>query len=498
MLLHPTSLAGPHGVGDLGPAARRFAEFLRAAGQRWWQMLPLGPPGLGESPYNALSAFAGNPLLLSLDGLVADGLLDRGELRATPPLPAERVEFADVARFKEARLRQAFATLTRRGSAEDRAALDGFRRGAAPWLPDYALFRALKDAHGGAAWTTWPTELRARRPDALQAAASELAAEVHYHEFLQHLFTRQWSALRRHAQALGVGLIGDIPIYVAADSADVWANPELFRLDPGGQPEVVAGVPPDYFSETGQRWGNPVYRWDVMREQGYRWWIDRFRVTFERFDAARLDHFIGFVRFWEVPAQHPDARGGRWVPGPGRELFEAVSTALGPLELIAEDLGSVTPEVTALREELGFPGMRVLQFVLGGDLDGDAAPDRYPRRSVVYTGTHDNDTAQGWFRMGGLDPDTSPAEIERRREVILRQLGSEGREVHWDMIRLALSTPSDLAIMPVQDLLGLGPEARMNLPASRAGNWEWRLADGALTPALAERLLALTRAHDRA
>jgi 4-alpha-glucanotransferase len=498
VLLHPTSLPGPHGVGDLGPAARRLAEFLRAAGQRWWQTLPLGPPGLGNSPYNALSAFAGNPLLLSLDALVEDGLLEPGDLQPAPAPGAVRADYAAAAAFKEPRLRRAFAAFGRRGRLEDRAALDEFHQAEAAWLPDYALFRAVKDAHASAPWTAWPPDLRRRAPEALRSAARALAEEVRYHEFLQFLFARQWAALRRHVHALGVGLIGDVPIYVAADSADVWANPELFRLHADGQPDVVAGVPPDYFSDTGQRWGNPVYRWDVMRAHAYRWWIERFRLTFARFDAARLDHFIGFVRFWEIPAERPDARGGRWTPGPGAEVFESVFGALGPLELIAEDLGSVTTEVTALRDQLGLPGMRVLQFVLGNDLTGDAAPDRYPRRSVVYTGTHDNDTAQGWFRTGGLDPATSlPAEIERRRQLILRQIGSQGRDMHWGMIRLALSTPSDTAIIPVQDILGLGPEARMNLPASATGNWEWRLHEGALDPALAGRLLGLTRAHGR-
>jgi 4-alpha-glucanotransferase len=499
VLLHPTSLPGPHGVGDLGPAARHLAEFLRSAGQRWWQTLSLGPPGLGNSPYNALSAFAGNPLLLSLDALVADGLLEPEDLGPAPSLRTARADYAVATAFKDARLRRAFAAFGRRDRTQDHAAFDEFRQTQGSWLSDYALFRALKDAQGGAAWSAWPADLRLRVPAALHAAARDLAGEIRYHEFLQFLFARQWAALRRHARALGVGLIGDIPIYVAGDSADVWANPELFRLRPDGQPEVVAGVPPDYFSETGQRWGNPVYRWDVMRAQTYRWWIERFRLTFARFDAARLDHFIGFARFWEIPAERPDARGGRWTPGPGAELFESVFRALGPLELIAEDLGSVTPEVTALRDRFDFPGMRVLQFVLGTELTGDAAPERYPRRSVVYTGTHDNDTVQGWFRTGGLDPDTSPpAEIERRRQLICRQIGSQGRDVHWGAIRLALSTPSDTAIIPVQDVLGLGSDARMNLPASAAGNWEWRLTEGALDPALAERLLGLTRAHGRA
>jgi 4-alpha-glucanotransferase len=499
VLLHPTSLPGPHGVGDLGTGAGRFAEFLRRAGQRWWQMLPLGPVGLGNSPYNALSAFAGNPQLLSLEALARDGLLEPVDLHRDPPLPADRVDYPATVRFKEARLRKAVATFERRGRAEDSAAFERFRQAEAPWLPDFALFRALKDAHGGGPWTDWPMDLRLRRPAALAAAARELRDEVHYHEVLQHFFARQWAALRDHTRALGIGLMGDIPIYVAPDSADVWANPDLFRLGADGQPEAVAGVPPDYFSETGQRWGNPLYRWDVMRARGYRWWIERFRVTFARCDAVRLDHFIGFVRFWEVPAELPDARGGYWRPGPGAELFDAVTAALGRLELVVEDLGSVTPEVTALRDRLGVPGMHVLQFVLGTALEADAAPDRYSRQSVVYTGTHDNDTTQGWFMTGGLDPATaSPEEIEERRQTILRQLGSDGREVHWDMIRLALSTPSSLTIIPMQDLLGLGSEARMNRPASTPGNWEWRLADRALTPALAERLLGLTQAYDRA
>lgn len=497
LLLHLTSLPGPYGIGDLGPAAFRFAGFLARAAQRWWQMLPVEPPGFGDSPYNALSAFAGSPWLVSLERLAEDGLLDPADLAAPADLPADRVDYARARAFKVPRLRRAAAAFPRLAPPGLREAFEAFCRAEAWWLEDYALYAALKAAHGERSWTAWPAELRTRDPQALARARRELADVVDGERVLQFLFADQWAALRAHCRRLGVALLGDLPLYVAPDSADVWAHQALFRLDAGGEPEVVAGVPPDYFSATGQRWGTPLYRWDVLASDGYRWWLARLRHALARFDAVRLDHFIGFVRYWEIPAGDPDARGGRWVEGPGAALFEAAAAALGPLPLVAEDLGSLTPEVTALRERFGFPGMQVLQFLLS-DADDLEAVRRIPVNTVVYTGTHDNDTAVGWFRSGGTDPTrTPPAERARRRRRLRRLLGP-GREVHWTLIRLAWESPAVLAIAPVQDLLGLGPTARMNRPATEHGNWAWRLVAGALTGALADRLAALTRATGRA
>jgi 4-alpha-glucanotransferase len=498
VLLHPTSLPGPHGSGDFGPEARRFADFLAAAGQRWWQMLPLGPTGYGNSPYSAESAFALSPLLIDLHALTEDGLLDQDDLEA-PPFPADRVDYAAAARFREPRLRKAFAAFTGRlgRGSDERARLEAFTAERRAWLDDFTLFRALKRARAGAPWTAWEPELRAREPSALARARSELAPEIAFHVFEQYLASRQLLALRAHAAASGIGLIGDLPIFVAHDSADVWQHQPLFKLDELGMPAVVAGVPPDYFSRTGQRWGNPLYRWDALARTGYAWWIDRLRVTFDRVDAARLDHFIGFTRAWEIPARSKTAEGGRWVPGPGVALFEAARAALGPSPLIAEDLGAVTPEVETLRDRLELPGMRVLQFAFGDDPSAPSfLPHNYPRRTVACTGTHDNDTVVGWFHDPG-GRERSPEQVARERELALAYLDSDGAEIHWDMLRMVLLSVADTAIVPAQDLLGLGSEARMNRPGVPEGNWSWRLREGALGPELAARLARLCRLYGR-
>ncbi|MBI2930778.1 MAG: 4-alpha-glucanotransferase [Planctomycetes bacterium] len=469
VLLHPTSLPSPYGIGDLGRAAFEFVDFLAAAGQKWWQMLPVGPIGPANSPYASPAAFAGNPLLLSLETWVEEGLLSRGDLPESQPIG--RADYDAVRTSRELLFRKAFRAF--RPDAE----FDRFRTAGASWLDDFALYSALKEERKLAPWFEWEPDLRARRPEALARAREKLCGEIQYHLFLQYQFARQWAALRHHCAAKGVGLIGDVPIYMADDSVDVWAHPDLFELDASGRPVRVAGVPPDYFSQSGQRWGNPLYRWDVMRERGYEWWIHRLRTVFQRFDAARLDHFIGFVRCWAIPAEAPTAKEGKWLPGPGAAFFQSVFRALGPLEIIAEDLGSVTPEVHVLRDQFGLPGMRVLQFAFSTDPDSEIhRPYMHPRHCVVYTGTHDNDTTVGWFNdRGGPSSTRSPEDIARERAFMLRYLASEGREIHWDMIRLAFGSVADVAIVPAQDLLGLNSSARMNLPGSGQDNWEWRL-----------------------
>ena len=491
VLLHPTSLPGPHGCGDLGPAAHAFADWLASADQRVWQMLPVGPVGYGNSPYSALSAFAGNPLLVSLDRLVEEALLPRSALANAPRLPDDRVDYAAARAFREECLRTAHQAFQKRTS--DHPSFEIFCAGNAAWLDDFALYAAIKHSRRDRAWIEWEPELRARDPEALSRARHALREEIDEQRFQQWLFDRHWQALRDECAMKGVALIGDLPIFVAHDSADVWAHRELFHLDAQGAPTVIAGVPPDYFSATGQRWGNPLYRWDVLEQTGFRWWLQRFARMFQRFDAVRLDHFIGFVRYWEIPADEPTAQNGHWVPGPGAKLFQA----LGPAQLIAEDLGAVTPEVTALRDQFGFPGIKLLQFAFGTDPQAPTfLPYNYDRNSVAYTGTHDNDTTCGWFHEKE-SPQRSAAQIEKERKAVLDYLGTSGREIHWEMIRAVWASVANLAVAPAQDLLGLGSEARMNLPGTTRGNWEWRLRPGQLGPEAQARLGELTRVYGR-
>ena len=497
MLLHPTSLPGPHGSGDLGDGALRFVDFLASAAQRWWQMLPVGPPGYGESPYSAESSFAGNPMLVSPEGLAAAGWLDAASLSPAAPLRSDRMDFPPAQAHRTRLLRAAFANFSTR--SEDLLGFRSFCEESSAWLDDFALFRALKHAHGGVQWTRWEAGVRSREPRALQAARSRLAGEIAFEKFVQYAFELQWQKLRAHAAAHGVGLIGDVPIFVAHDSADIWQNPGDFFLDDAGEPTVIAGVPPDYFSATGQRWGNPLYRWGRMKAGGYRWWIDRLRVTLRRFDAVRLDHFIGFQRYWQIPADEPTAIRGRWMKGPGADFFDTLRAALGKLPLIAEDLGEVTPAVYALRDRYRLPGIKILQFAFGDDPSAPSfLPHNYPRRAVVYTGTHDNDTTVGWFHAaGGAGSTRTAAQAQAEREATLRYLATDGKEIHWDMIRTALASVARLAMFPLQDLLGLGSEARMNLPGNPVGNWTWRFEERDLTAALGDRLAGLTRTYGR-
>ncbi len=485
ILLHPTSLPGPYGVGDLGPAAYQWVDALVRAGQKWWQVLPLGPTGFGDSPYQCFSALAGNPYLVSPEFLMRDGLLAASEIDETH-FPEQRVDFGPVIQFKVRLLKQVWTNFQAGRGAPLRPEFEAFTARCSGWLDDYALFMALKDAHGGASWLEWPADLRRRDPNRLALARRDLGDAIGRHQFAQFLFFRQWKALKDHANSRGIRLIGDVPIFVSSDSADVWANPELFHLDAERRPTVVAGVPPDYFSATGQLWGNPLYNWEAVAGAGYAWWVARMRATLELVDVVRLDHFRGFEAYWEVPAGQPTAEKGRWVPGPRDALFETLRRELGGLPLIAEDLGLITPEVDALRERLRLPGMRVLQFAFSAP-DNKYLPHHYQYNTIVYTGTHDNDTTLGWFR-------TRP---DQERQFLLHYAPWVERDPAWELMRLAWSSVADLAIAPLQDVLALGTEARMNLPGRPAGNWGWRFTANQLHQEILDRLRDLTGLYSR-
>jgi 4-alpha-glucanotransferase len=495
VLLHPTSLPGGHGIGDLGAEAHAFVEFLGATGQRYWQMLPVGPTGYGNSPYQSHSSFAGNALLVDLNFLVDREWLAPEACRDDPLLPVDRVDFDAVAAHKDIVLRAAFEGWKSKGP--DRR-LEEFKTANHFWLDDYVLYQALKDSHGGLPWFRWETELVARDPSTCDRWRERLADGVEFHEFVQFVFDLQWQALRTACRDKGVMLIGDLPIFVAHDSADVWAHPELYYLDDRGQPLVVAGVPPDYFSETGQLWGNPLYRWEAHAANDYAWWVERLRFLLSRVDIVRIDHFRGFEAYWEIPAGAETAGSGRWVPGPGRGFFEALRRRLGSLPLIAEDLGMITPGVESLRDEFGLPGMRVLQFGFGPDPGGDKElPHRFLHHCVAYTGTHDNDTTKGWFTATDVATTQSPEEIEAERAFALRYLDTNGEEIHWDMIRLLFGSIADTVIVPLQDILGLESSARMNLPGQAEGNWTWRFHKGQIDRRTQERLAQKTAIYSR-
>ncbi len=489
VLLHPTSLPGNYGIGELGAEAFAFVDWLASAGQSLWQVLPLGPTGYGDSPYQSFSSFAGNPLLISLDALVADGYLSRDDVAAAPNFPSGNVDYGRVITWKNKLLRRAAPSFKHSQRAGHRVEFQRFANANASWLDDYALFAALKHHFSGAMWSAWPEPIRKRDMKAVATLhETRLQDDVLHVKFLQWQFFRQWHMLKQHAHALGIRIVGDIPIFVAYDSADVWAHPELFYLDADGKPTVVAGVPPDYFSQTGQLWGNPLYRWDVLAQHDYDWWIERVRFALQTVDVVRMDHFRGFEAYWEIPATETTAIHGRWVPGPGRAPFDAiVETFHGTsLPIIAEDLGVITPEVVALRERFGFPGMKILQFAFGLGAD-NPLPHSFERHCVAYTGTHDNDTAIGWFKSANNDA----------RAHALAYMGTDGSDFAWDLIRLGAMSVADTFIAPMQDLLSLGSEARMNFPSKPSGNWQWRMSADALTPRLAERLKKVTVAYGR-
>lgn len=488
ILLHPTSFPSPYGVGDLGSEAYQFVDFLAESGQQIWQILPLGPTGYGDSPYQCFSAIAGNPLLISPDRLREEGLLTDEDFHNLPELPL-KIDFGWALYLKLPLLQKACSSFRTQATSEQQEAFAEFCEAKAEWLDDYALFMALKDANNGASWQTWEPELRLRKPEALEAARQTLSQKIFFHQFLQFEFFQQWTALKAYANERQIQILGDLPIYVAHDSAEVWAQPENFRLDEEtGLPELVAGVPPDYFSETGQLWGNPIYNWQRLQEQDFHWWVQRFQAMLECVDLIRIDHFRGFEAYWAVPYGEATAINGEWLQAPGRTFFKHLNKVLGELPIVAEDLGLITPEVEDLRDDFGFPGMKILHFAFDSGSDNPYLPFQYPRNSVVYTGTHDNDTTLGWFNK------RSPAEQERVRQ-FLGCTGPDG--IHWDLIRLAMSSVSDLSIIQLQDLLGLDTDARMNSPSQEMGNWGWRYWNGALTDEIRDRLRFLTDIYGR-
>jgi len=486
ILLHPTSLPGPYGIGDLGSQAYRFVDFLVDSGFKLWQILPLGPTGYGDSPYQCFSAFAGNPYLISPDFLMRGGLLTQEDLADKPDFNDSHVDFGLLIPWKLNLLQKAFVRYQSKPESL-RAEFDSFCAKNSSWLDDYALFMALKDSYGGGAWNGWPDEVKKREAKVIADAGESLALSILRFSFYQFLFFKQWNALRKYANDKGIKIIGDIPIFVAGDSADVWANPELFFLDDHGNPTVVAGVPPDLFSPTGQLWGNPLYRWDEHKRTGYAWWIERVKATLKMVDMIRLDHFRGFAGYYEIPAADETAEHGQWKPGPGADLFRLIRSALNnKLPVIAEDLGVITPDVVAIREEFQLPGMKILQFGFSGP-DNPFLPHGYVRNCVAYTGTHDNDTSMGWLGT------TSKEE----REFALRYLHTDGHDLAWDLIRAIWSSVAMFAVAPMQDVLSLGGEARMNYPSRLGGNWEWRMTANDMNDFLAKKLQEINYLYQR-
>ncbi|GIV66103.1 MAG: 4-alpha-glucanotransferase [Bellilinea sp.] len=487
IILHPTSLPGPDGIGDLGPEAYRWINFLSEAGCKLWQVLPLGPTGYGDSPYQCFSAFAGNPYLVSPALLLEDGLLRRSDLTDRPEFNPIRIDYGEAINWKLKILDRAYENFKHLKNPKLENEYHLFIQDEADWLNDFALFMAIKEAHGGVSWENWPKELRTRQPAAIELFKQNEADRIQRHAFRQFLFFRQWLDLKAYANQKNIQIIGDIPIFVAYDSADAWSNPELFYLDEEGKPTVVAGVPPDYFSPTGQLWGNPLYKWEVHRQQNFRWWIRRMQATLRLVNIVRLDHFRGFAGYWEVPYGMPTAEIGRWVKGPGKELFHAIREALGDLPIIAEDLGVITPDVVELRDSFNLPGMKVFQFAFTTDPLDPFLPHNYETNCVAYTGTHDNDTALGWYQ-------SAP---EKERDFIRRYLARSGEDISWDMIRAVWSSVAVFALAPMQDILGLGNEARMNLPGRASGNWCWRLHPEAFNPVILERLKEINYLYAR-
>jgi 4-alpha-glucanotransferase len=495
ILLHPTSFPGPYGIGDLGAEAYKFVDFLKQTGQKLWQVLPLTPTGYGDSPYAAFSAFAGNPLLISPDLLLAQELLTADDLANLPAFSAARVEYGPVIEWKNQLLRRSFALFASNFNPQIHVDFAKFEQENASWLEDFALFMASKTAHGGKVWSEWETGLALREEASLAEWRTKLADEVRFYKYCQFLFFQQWLNLKEYANKSGVKIVGDIPIFVAYDSAEVWSHPELFYLDSKGQTTVVAGVPPDYFSETGQYWGNPLYRWDVMAKNNYQWWVERFRSCFHLTDLLRLDHFRGFAAYWEVPVnEEQTAANGKWVTGPGVKFFQSVEAQLGKQPIIAEDLGVITSDVVEIREAMGFPGMRVLQFAFGAfetDATDPYLPHNYEANTAVYTGTHDNDTTVGWYTTA------SKTEEQNVRHYMDVSDGITPQELAWKLVRMAWGSVAATAIVPLQDLLGAGSDARMNFPGKGDGNWGWRYAAGSLTEELQAKLLDISILYAR-
>lgn len=492
LLLHITSLPSPYGIGDLGPCAYRFADFLSETKQRYWQVLPLNPidSAYGHSPYSSVSAFAGNTLLISPDLLAEEGLLERGEIEPKPLFPEVRCDYPRVISYKQDLFEQAYRRFRSKiGSHDEFQSFCLRHRG---WLDDFCLFVVLKRRFQGRSWTGWPKEFRDRSPGSLQAIRRDCQDEVERERFLQWLLFKQWGALKNFCHDKGIRFIGDLPIYVSLDSADLWTNANLFKLDEEKRPVFVSGVPPDYFSKTGQRWGNPVYRWDALKESKFEWWVRRMRHQLDLFDVVRIDHFRGLVACWEIPAGEKTAVNGQWVDVPAEDFFGVLLRHFPSSSMIAEDLGLITSDVREVLDHLGFPGMKVLLFAFGSDDPKHPyLPHNYERNCVVYTGTHDNNTVRGW-----LEQEASPE--DRRR--LLRYIGKDvpAEQLSWEMIRLAMSSVANTAIVPVQDILGLGEKGRMNTPSTTHGNWEWRFSPDDLTPAVKQRLLEMTATYGRA
>lgn len=487
ILLHPTSLPGKYGIGDLGEHAYRFVDWLQAAGQSVWQILPLGPTSYGDSPYQTLSAFAGNPNLISLDKLVDDGWLEASDLENVPAFPATHVDFGWIISWHDEKLSRAYLGFKERGTEGQKKAFASWCADNAYWLEDFALFVALKKAHNGRPWVEWEEDIALYKPAALKKAREAYAEDIDEQRFRQWAFYQQWVELKYYANSRGVRFFGDIPIFVAHDSADVWANQGDYYLDTKGYPTVIAGVPPDYFSPTGQRWGNPLYRWDLLKKKKYAWWVARFRAILSLVDYIRIDHFRGFDAYWEIPATEETAINGKWIDGPKDDLFKVVKKELGELPVIAEDLGVITPGVEALRDGFGLPGMKVLQFAWS-DPTNAFLPHNHPMNSVVYTGTHDNNTTVGWW-LNETDEGT--------RRFLGEYLARPIQDISWDLIRLAMSSASHTAIFPLQDVLGLGSMARMNTPGKESGNWTWRFQASDLTDDLRNRLAYLSWLYQR-
>lgn len=489
VLLHPTSLPNQFGIGDLGPEAYFWVDALAGAHQSWWQVLPLHPTGYADSPYQALSAFAGNPNLISPQKLFEDGLLNHSDLEV-PNFPVDAVDFASgkVIGYKNRLLEKAWMNYQKGNAPFLKSSFQSFCIEEQTWLDDFALYMTIKDAYHGISWIRWEDDLLTRRSDALERAAIQFKDQVEQHKFRQFLFERQWQQLRTYANARGVRLIGDLPIFVSLDSSDVWSHPEFFQLNEYRMPKVIAGVPPDYFSSTGQLWGNPLYNWEFMRQENYDWWIERIRRALHLVNVIRVDHFRGFQAYWEVPGESLTAETGRWVQGPGVELFDVLTARLGSLPIIAEDLGIITPDVDALRTRYGFPGMRILQFAFAGAVEERFLPYNYEQNTVVYTGTHDNDTIRGWYDSA----------TKAEQAFLHKYLGRDNSDISWDLIRLAWSSVAVLAVTPLQDILSLGTEARMNLPGCPSGYWRWRFRKEMLSNEVLNRLGELTEVYGRA
>lgn len=487
ILLHPTSLPGPDGIGDIGPEAFNWVDFLVQSGCKIWQLLPLGPTGFGDSPYQCFSAFAGNPYLINPLLLIDDGLLTIDDISDRPDFPDNQVDFGPVINWKIQLLDRAYKNFKKSKLQDIKEEFEIFKNQEHDWLLDFALFMAIKEVNNGSSWEHWDTELRKRDPKTIESFTNENQDLIESHMFRQFLFFNQWTALKNYANGQGIKIIGDIPIFISFDSSDAWANPDIFYFDQNLKPTVVAGVPPDYFSATGQLWGNPLYRWDVHKKNNYSWWIKRIKATLKLFDYIRLDHFRGFVNYWEVPAGNTTAEIGKWLPGPGAHFFEVVQNELGKLPIIAEDLGEISQNVFDLRDEFDLPGMKICQFAFTGDPHDPFLPHNYPKNCIAYSGTHDNDTALGWYQNAPED----------EKDFYRRYLSRSGENVSWDLIRAVWSSVARMSIAPLQDFLSLGSNARMNFPGKPSGNWSWRVLPDQINSELAAKIREINFLYSR-